>query len=101
MRALAFTFRNAEADQGSIVTVTVTGGAGGSWFVERQSNGWLQIDGLPRPAAATVTMDQDTAWKLVTKRRSWKQALEQFPTIRIEGDQRLGQHALEMVSVMA
>jgi hypothetical protein len=59
--------------------------------------------GLGRPVSpvATVTMDQDTAWKLVTKRRSREAIRQQFPDIRITGDQSLGLHALGMVSVMA
>jgi hypothetical protein len=48
-----------------------------------------------------VTMDQDTAWKLVTKRRSREASRRQFPGIRITGDEALGLHVLDMVSVMA
>src|SRR5262249_46374463 len=67
MRALPFTFREIQADRGSVVTVTVTGEAGGNWHVERQKGGWSQVADPPQSAAATVTMDQDMAWKLVTK----------------------------------
>jgi hypothetical protein len=48
-----------------------------------------------------VTMDQDTVWKLVTKHRSREATLRQFPAIRIAGDESLGLHVLDMVSVMA
>jgi hypothetical protein len=100
MRALPFTFRGVEADRGSVVTVTVTGEAGGNWHVEQRGDGWEQVAEPPR-SAATVTMDQDTAWKLVTKRRSREAVLRQFPGIRITGDEALGAHVLDMVSVMA
>ena len=46
-------------------------------------------------------MDQDTAWKLVTKRRSREASLRLFPAIRITGDESLGLHVLDMVSVVA
>jgi hypothetical protein len=46
-------------------------------------------------------MDQDTAWKLVTKRLSRESALQQFLDIQIAGDKGLGHHVLDMVSVMA
>lgn len=46
-------------------------------------------------------MDQDTAWKLVTKRRSREAIRQQFPDIRITGDEALGSHVLDTVSVMA
>jgi Mycothiol maleylpyruvate isomerase N-terminal domain len=101
MRALPFTFRGVEAERGSVVTVAVTGEAGGNWHVERREGGWEQVAEPPRSAAATVTMDQDTAWKLVTKRRSREATRQQFPTIRVEGDEALGLHVLDMVSVMA
>ena len=101
MRALPFTFGGAEADRGSVVTVTVTGEAGGDWHVERREGGWEQVAESPRSPAATVTMGQDTAWKLVTKRRSPEAARQQFPDIRITGDEALGLNVLRMVSVMA
>lgn len=52
-------------------------------------------------ALGKVTMDQDTAWKLVTKRRSRYEIRQRFPGIRITGDEELGLHVLDMVSVMA
>jgi uncharacterized protein (TIGR03083 family) len=101
MRALPFTFRSVEADLGSVVMVVVTGEAGGNWYVERREDGWEQTADQPRSPSATVTMDQDTAWRLVTKRRSRDEIRQQFPGIRITGDEGLGLHVLDMVSVMA
>lgn len=40
-------------------------------------------------------------WKLVTKRRSPEATRQQFPDIRITGDEVLGLHVLGIVSVMA
>jgi hypothetical protein len=101
MRALPFTFKAVRAVQGSIVAVVVTGEAGGKWQVVRQEGGWEQIAESPRPVTATVTMNQDTAWKLVTKRRNRVAVIQQFPQIQIVGDVALGQHVFDMVSVMA
>jgi uncharacterized protein (TIGR03083 family) len=101
MRALPFTYREVEAEPGSVVTVTVTGGAGGNWHVERKEGGWGQIADPPRSAVAAVMMDHDTAWRLVTKRRSREAARRQFPGIRITGDEALGLPVLDMVAVMA
>jgi hypothetical protein len=42
----------------------------------------------------------DAAWKLVTKRRSREARRRQFPQIRMEGDEALGLHEVDMVSVM-
>jgi hypothetical protein len=101
MRALPFTFREVAAAAGSVVTVVVTGDAGGQWQVQRQSNGWEQVMETSMKPAATVTMDQATAWKLFTKRRSREVILQQFPDIQINGDESLGLPVLDMVSVMA
>eukprot|EP00456_Euglypha_rotunda_P027543 TRINITY_DN21_c0_g3_i1.p3 TRINITY_DN21_c0_g3~~TRINITY_DN21_c0_g3_i1.p3 ORF type:complete len:281 (-),score=67.34 TRINITY_DN21_c0_g3_i1:1939-2781(-) len=101
MRALPFTFRDVMADDGSIVTVVITGDAGGRWHVQRGRTGWQQIAESSASPDATVTMDQDTAWKLVTKRRSRELIRQQFPAIRITGKESLGLLVLDMVSVMA
>lgn len=101
LRALPFTFRSVAAAPATVVTVSIDGEAGGKWHIEKSSTGWEQTAEASRPAAATVTMDQDTAWKLVTKRRSRDVIRRQFPDVRIDGDQSLGVHVLEMVSVMA
>jgi hypothetical protein len=101
MRAVPFTFRAVGAHVGRVVAVAVTGEAGGNWYVERGERGWEQTPDPSRPPTATVTMEQDTACKLVTKRRSREAARRQFPCIRITGDEALGLHVLGMVSVMA
>ncbi len=101
MRALPFTFRNVEANMGCLVTVTVTGEAGGSWHVVKRGGGWQQIAGSAQSPTALVTMDQDTVWRLVTKRRSREAVCQQFPSVEVTGDESLGSHVLDMVSVMA
>jgi hypothetical protein len=74
---------------------------GGQWQVQRQSNGWEQIVESGTKPAAKVTMDQETAWKLFTKRRRRELVRQQFPDIQINGDESLGLPVLDMVSVMA
>ena len=63
----------------------VTGEAGGNWYVERHEGGWAQTAEPSRPPTAVVTMDQDTAWKLVTKRRNREATRAKFPDIGITG----------------
>ncbi len=96
--ALPFTFRSVEADEGSVVTMAVTGEAGGDWHAERRAGGWEQVAESPRPPTATVTLDQDTAWRLVTKRRSRDAIRQRFPGIRITGDEALGQGNRTLIS---
>jgi uncharacterized protein (TIGR03083 family) len=99
MRALPFTFRNFTAEPGSTVAVVVSGEAGGTWYIERCQDVWRQVVEPNVAPRSTVMLDQLTAWRLVTKRRSREAALAQFPDIQIEGD--LGGHVLEMVSMIA
>jgi hypothetical protein len=58
----------------------------------------ITLTGRPK---ATVSLGQDSAWKLFTKRMGRQSALARFPDIAFEGDRELGLHVLDMVSVMA
>ena len=101
LRALPSTFHDVPADPGTVVTVVVAGEAGGAWHVECSDTGWRQVSVAPRPATSTVTLDADTCWRLVTKRRPPGVAHQLFPDIRIDGDAALGGHVLGMVAMMA
>ncbi|WP_202947392.1 maleylpyruvate isomerase N-terminal domain-containing protein [Zavarzinella formosa] len=101
MRALPFTYQQVAAAIGTIVTVEITGESGGRWHIERETSSWRQVLEASAEARSTVMMDQDSAWRLVTKRRSFEAARKQFPDIKIIGDQELGKNVFEMVSVMA
>ena len=46
-------------------------------------------------------LDQLTAWRLVTKRRTREMVTAQLPAIEIEGNVELGSRLLGMVSMMA
>lgn len=61
----------------------------------------VQVVELSRSPTATVTMNQDSAWRLVTKRRNREAIRMLFPDITITGDEALGSHVLGTVSVMA
>jgi hypothetical protein len=101
LRALPFTYRNVQADEGTVLAVTVVGEAGGDWFLVRDSAAWRQVAVASRQATARVSLDQDSAWKLFTKRLDRPTALARFKDITFEGDRELGLHVLDMVSVMA
>jgi hypothetical protein len=99
-RALPFTFRGVDAKVETSIALRITGDAADTWYIERTSNGWQQVIEPTRPVTSTVTMDQITAWRLVTKRRTREQTLARFSDILIEGDTELGSHILDMVSMM-
>jgi hypothetical protein len=77
------------------------GEAGEIWLVERGDGGWWQVPEAAGPPTSTVTMDADTAWRQVTKRRMPDEARRLFPDIRVDGDERLGTPVLGTMSIMA
>lgn len=99
MWALPYTYRDTSAPDGTTVEVVVRGAAGGEWAIRREAGAWVRSAG--GSATVTVCMDQDSAWRLFTKRMSRETALARFPDIEIRGDSALGHVAVGMLSVMA
>src|SRR3954463_4498353 len=67
VRVLPFTYRNVEAAPGSSVGFDIRGEAGGVWTLIREGSGWSLFVGSHQAASTTITLDQDTAWKLFSK----------------------------------
>ncbi|MGE0131041.1 MAG: maleylpyruvate isomerase family mycothiol-dependent enzyme [Blastocatellales bacterium] len=98
LRGLPHTYRETAADEGAQIVFTVTGEAGGEWTLSREGGAWKLYPGKSETPACTVTMDQDTAWRLLTKGLSRDVATTR---VGITGDIRLGEPILGMLSVMA
>jgi uncharacterized protein (TIGR03083 family) len=96
-RGLPHTYRETEADEGSTVLFMIAGEAGGAWTLKREGAAWALYAGRDG-AACEVRMDQDVAWRLLTKGLSREEAAAR---IEITGDGRLGEPVLGMVAVMA
>jgi uncharacterized protein (TIGR03083 family) len=98
VHALPHTLRHSEAAPGTRVHLTISGPAGGSWVALRTEDRWALGQADDGPATATVTVDQDLAWRLFTKAVTPADAL---PRVRIEGDRSLGAVVLNTVSIIA
>jgi hypothetical protein len=98
VRALPFTFREVAAPTGSSVEIQISGEAGGQWTLVRGPEDWGLFLGADGRAGTTVSLDQETAWKLFSKGVSRHVARQR---IRIEGDSRLGDPILGSLAVMA
>jgi hypothetical protein len=98
VRALPFTYRRAVPVAGTAVTLTIEGEAGGQWTLLREGDGWRLFAGTAAGPSATVTMSDDTAWRLFSKGLTPDAARAR---VRIGGDQELGAIALGSLAVLA
>jgi len=98
MMALPYTYRDITAEEGAVIEITVTGDIGGSWHLTRQTDKWVLGKDTVSLPIASVSIDPDTAWKLFSKSLRPVQIMDE---ITITGNQKLGEAALNMVSVMA
>jgi uncharacterized protein (TIGR03083 family) len=98
MLALPHTYRTIEAENGTTVKVSVTSDIGGSWLLTRTDNRWTLTESTPKTATTELTIDPDTSWKLFSKSLRPEDVKDK---VKISGDKKLGETALNMVSVMA
>lgn len=97
-RALPHTFRDTEAEFGTVVQTTISAEAGGSWYLIKREKGWsLTLDSEKTPAVI-VEIPAEISWKLFSKSLRPSEIREQ---VKITGNQELGERVLEMVAVMA
>jgi uncharacterized protein (TIGR03083 family) len=98
VRALPHTYRDIDADEGTIVAMTISGGSGGRWFILRERGQWSLYLDVEQEPQAEVVIDEDLAWRLFTKGVTQTEARTRATII---GDKRLALKALGMVSVIA
>jgi uncharacterized protein (TIGR03083 family) len=80
------------------VLLAITGEAGGTWLAQRGEFRWsLRTGGIDAPTA-TVSLDEDTAWRLFT-RGITPEFAQKHATL--SGDRLLASRALETVSILA
>jgi hypothetical protein len=97
LRALPHTYRGVEAAEGTRVLFEITGEAGGEWTLMREGGRWSLYAGSPGEADCRVRMDQDTAWRRMTKGLTPEEALARM---EITGDRHLGEPVAGMLSIM-
>ena len=98
VRALPFTYQGVNAPAGGSVRFEIEGDAGGVWTLIRGQDEWDLFTGSEARPAASVTLDQEAAWKLFSKGLDRESARRR---VRIVGDTRLGEPVLSSLAVMA
>jgi uncharacterized protein (TIGR03083 family) len=96
--AVPHAYRVVDAPVGTAVKLVITGESGGEWIVLRQPGRWALVQEVGAPCQATITLDQDTAWRRFTRGIGNAQARERSV---MEGDQELAEVALDAVSIIA
>lgn len=97
-RALPTAYRDVDAPGGSAVAVTIDGPAGGRWWIAREGGGWRLYQGLADEPAASAAMDEETAWRLLTRGLTRQAARER---VRLVGDETLATRVLDAVAIIA
>lgn len=97
-RALPRALHGDSAGSGARVRLVVTGEAGGEWSAARSEAGWRLVHPSAMPATATVTLDQDLAWRLFTRGIAPEHAASR---VTVEGDGPLAAAVLRTVSIIA
>jgi uncharacterized protein (TIGR03083 family) len=97
VRGLARPLAAVGAPAGTALRLTITGDAGGEWVALRDETGWVLGHASGLSATASVTLDQETAWRLFTKGITRNEARQQAT---IAGDPLLAELALDTVSIL-
>ena len=97
VRGLPHAYRAIAASPGRTIQLDLTGPSGGRWLLVRRETGWdLQAGAVPNPTA-TVTMSDETAWRLLFNALS---PAEAEPMVRLGGDIALARPILSARSVV-
>lgn len=98
IRSLPRAYRDTTAPQDTAVTIRITGNGGGIWSLIREGDAWrLYEDTAPSPAAS-LSLDQDVAWRLFSKGITPDAARS---ALHVEGDSALAEGLLKAVAIMA
>jgi len=98
VRALPQALRGQIRPRGTTLRFEVTGPAGGTWLAVRQSDRWrLSRDDRSGVAEASVSMDQDTLWRLASRGISVAEARRRS---RLAGDPGLHQAATTLLAIV-
>jgi uncharacterized protein (TIGR03083 family) len=98
LRALPFTYGHVSAKPGTLVQINISGECGGSWYLYRDEQSWQLIEELRGEKVSETTIPQEIAWRIFTKGIDRESALSQ---VKVTGDAKMGQHVLEMISIVA
>ena len=98
LRGLPHAYRELAADEGARIVFSVKGEAGGDWTLAREADAWRLYAGQADDAVCRLKLDQDAAWRLLTKGLTREQAAAK---LEISGEAVYSRPLLGMLAVMA
>ncbi|MFS2185273.1 maleylpyruvate isomerase N-terminal domain-containing protein [Mucilaginibacter sp. Mucisp84] len=98
MCGLPHAYRKVSANTGTLIQITVTGEAGGNWYLFKMADGWALKKNAGSVPDTIVTLSPDIVWKVFTKGIDPQTALG---ASNISGNINLGENLFNMVAVMA
>ena len=97
MRALPFKYRDKSAPRGTCLRFNVAGACGGSWYLYRDGDRWVQTESAKGEPLSDTTIPQEIDWRIFTKGIDRASALAQ---VSVTGDRDLGSHIMGMVAII-
>jgi len=97
VQALPHHYRHVGAPTGSVVALSITGDAGGKWYLIRKETRW-ELTAEASSPQTEIVLNDDTAWKLFTKGLTPGEA---GGLITLKGNTAWGEPIYSMVAVMA
>lgn len=98
LRGMPHLYRDVKAPVGTVIAFNISGEAGGRWLLKRESLAWSLVTAPSAATASEVTVPEELAWRLFTKGIDMESARCH---VKIEGDLRLGEHALRLTAIVA
>ncbi len=97
MRSLPPAFAAVDAPAGTEVAILIEGSAGGPWTLKRTEDGWSLHEGRSAEAAAAIEIDQDTAWRHLSRNVTPKAARSRS---KVTGTRKLAAPFFDAVAVV-
>jgi uncharacterized protein (TIGR03083 family) len=97
MRALPYSYRSVPAKSGTLARFNISGECGGSWYLFHDGEAWTLIASPAGEKITEVTIPQEIAWHIFTKGIAREEARGH---VRVMGDEAVGLHILNMISIV-
>src|SRR5260370_17338291 len=98
VRGLPEKFKEVDATDGTLIHLNISGEAGSEWYLRREQGTWILGNTGGSHADASVTLDQERAWRLFTKGISKDEAIQHAT---ISGNESLARKVFDTVSIIA